>query len=194
MAYIELDDFLEYIGSQVPDDEPSVERALNAAQAAINDHCGRTFNPPTNPASPTTKSYVPDDRHVVTIHDLVDDTSLVVVDNGETIDASDYLLEPFNQWTGARPYYRIRRLNGCWQWDCYGRPTISITSPRWGWAAVPAEVVEATAILAKDLVHLRENRFGVAGFGEFGVIRVRDNPHVTMLLKPYLHPSKIGIA
>jgi hypothetical protein len=70
---------------------------------------------------------------------------------------------------------------------------VSVTSTRWGWAAIPPEVVEATAILAKDLAHVRTNRFGTAGFGEFGVIRVRDNPHVILLLANLHHPMAVGV-
>lgn len=193
MAYVDPTEFQEYVGSDLAADEEAIARCLAAAEAAVNDHCGRTFDPPVTPAAPLTKLYVRDDCDLVTIHDLVDATSLVIVDNGTTLDADDYQLEPFNQWTGARPYYRIRRIRGWWS-ECRGGATISVTSPRWGWASIPPEVVQATFLLAKDLVHLRDNRFGVAGFGEFGAIRVRDNPHVTMLLKSLVHPSKIGIA
>lgn len=191
MAYLDLDEFAAYIGSERSDDEDALERSLAAAEAAIDDHCGRTFSPPAT--DPITKTYAPGCNARVLIHDLVDTTSLVVSDNGTTLAADAFQLEPLQQWVGARPYYQIRRLTGCWYAD-RGRPTLSITSPRWGWASVPPEVVEATAVLAKDLVHLRDNRFGVAGFGEYGAIRVRDNPHVKMLLAPFRHPSTIGIA
>lgn len=191
MSYVNPDDFLAYVGSTVSADEDIITRDLAAAEARVDEYCGRSFAAPSGSA---TKTYVPDNANVVTIHDLVDATNIVVADNGATLDADDFQLEPLQQWAGARTYYRIRRLNGWWyQFGC-GRPTISVTSARWGWASVPAEVTEAVFLLGKDLVHLRENRFGVAGFGEFGAVRVRDNPHVKMLLDPYRHPSKIGIA
>lgn len=55
-----------------------------------------------------------------------------------------------------------------------------------GWSAVPGPVKQATLIVAADLLKLREAPFGVAGFGEFGQIRVKDNPRAAALLKPYV--------
>jgi hypothetical protein len=59
----------------------------------------------------------------------------------------------------------------------------------WGWAVRPAPVIEATKILAKDILMQRDTRNGVAAFGEFGSLRVRLNPYVEELLKPFVKES-----
>jgi hypothetical protein len=56
---------------------------------------------------------------------------------------------------------------------------------RWGWSAVPPAVTEATLILAEELAKLKDAPFGVSGWTEFGVMRVRDNPFAARLLNPY---------
>ena len=89
------------------------------------------------------------------------------------------------------PYHTIRRITG--YWTCHGREaSVSVTSTRWGWAAVPPKVKLATLVLAKDYASLRDTRFGVAGFGEFGVVRTRiDNLQVLQLLRGLGHPRTV---
>jgi hypothetical protein len=192
VAYLSLYDFAAYVGSEIVVDEPFLARCLAAAEDAINDHCQRAFDPPT--ATSITRTYVPIEDVVVT-HDFVDTTNLVIANDGTATALSAVQLEPANNvsWSGlARPYCQIRLKDRCWARDG-GRATVSVTSTRWGWPAIPPEVIEATAILAKDLAHVRANRFGTAGFGEFGVIRVRDNPHITLLLADLHHPMAVGV-
>jgi hypothetical protein len=40
-------------------------------------------------------------------------------------------------------------------------------------------------MLAEETFKLKDAPFGVAGFGDFGVVRVRENPAVARLLAPY---------
>jgi hypothetical protein len=193
VTYLSLDDFVTYVGSEIAVDEPFLARCLATAEDAVNDHCGRSFDPPT--ATSITRRYVPVYDVVIT-DDFVDTTDLVIADNGSTVALSAVQLEPVNNRSASgltSPYCKIRRPGSRWQTD-RGRATVEVTSTRWGWPAVPPQVVEATAILAKDVAHIRQNRFGTAGFGEFGVIRVRDNPHVEMLLAGLKHPAGWGIA
>lgn len=192
MAYLSLADFTVYVGSEIAADEQFLARCLATAEDAVNDHCQRSFDPPA--VTSITRTYVPIEDVVVT-HDFVDSTNLVIANDGVATALSTVQLEPVNttSWAGlSRPYCQIRLKDGCWTRDG-GRATVSVTSTRWGWAAIPPEVVEATAILAKDLAHVRTNRFGTAGFGEFGVIRVRDNPHVILLLANLHHPMAVGV-
>ena len=59
---------------------------------------------------------------------------------------------------------------------------------RWGWPAIPAPVKQAAFLVSAEQWKLKDAPFGVAGFGEFGAIRVRLNPMVTTLLGPYRRP------
>jgi hypothetical protein len=64
---------------------------------------------------------------------------------------------------------------------------------QWGWAAVPDSVKQATKILAAEIFRLKDAPLGVAGFNDFGPVRVREVPQVSMLLKRYRHPSRAAI-
>jgi hypothetical protein len=62
-----------------------------------------------------------------------------------------------------------------------------------GWPAVPLNVKEATLIQAADTFRSKDAPFGVAGFGEFGVVRVGPNLRVQSLLRRYINPSRVGV-
>ena len=184
MAYVSLFDFKSYIRNELDStDDTMLQAGLNAAEASINEMCGRSFDVA---GGASVRVFVPESQSLVVIDDAT--TVTLVQENGATIDASGYQLEPLN---GRRPsgkvvpYDQIRRIYGTWYQDTDRRATISVTGT-WGWAATPAEVIEATKILAKDILHQRDNRSGVAGFGEFGSVRVRQNPYVAELVSPYI--------
>jgi hypothetical protein len=46
-------------------------------------------------------------------------------------------------------------------------------------------VKQAALIAATDLFKLKDAPYGVAGFGEFGAVRIQDNLRVASLLAPY---------
>ena len=50
---------------------------------------------------------------------------------------------------------------------------------------VPTNVKVACIYTALETFKLKGAPFGVAGFGEFGPIRVRDNPRVMAMIEPY---------
>lgn len=197
MAYATAAEFKAYVGG---DDDVTVnddwlEDVQAAAEDSINDHCGRNFNVVDAAADPTSRSYPPRGDLVI-VHDIANTTGLTVANDGATVASTDYQLEPLNGLNAAGatvPYHQIRLINSCWTHDGK-RATVTVTTDQWGWPSVPDQVKQATLILGKDIAHIRQNRFGVAGFGEFGVVRVRDNPHVAQLLSRLRHPRALGIA
>lgn len=195
MAYATAAEFKTYVGgdSDVTITDAWLADVQAAAEDSINDHCGRTFNAPSGGA--TARNYVPRGDLVI-VHDIANSTGLTVTNDGATVASTDYQLEPLNNLNAAGatvPFHQIRLIDSCWSHDGK-RATVTVTTDQWGWAAVPDQVKQATLILGKDIAHIRQNRFGVAGFGEFGVVRVRDNPHVAQLLSRLRHPRSIGIA
>lgn len=189
--YIALADANAYVGAETTSSVDVVAAAIAAAENAVDRHCGRRFT--VTAASATTRTYAPTPCVVVT-HDFATTTDLVVSDDGTTVDGSAFQLEPSAvSWDGSSsPWWRIRRTSGAWAVDGERR-TVSVTA-RWGWPAIPAEVVQAALIVTKDLVHARDLRFGVASFGDYGVIRARENPIVADLLAHLRHDSTIGVA
>jgi hypothetical protein len=194
MAYCTLPEFTTYVASEIGADDAYLDDVLSATEDAINDYCGRTFD---TIVGSLTRSYVPS-CDIVEIHDISDTAGATITDNGATVALTDVQFEPVNPalLNGLIvPKSQIRRIHGSWSTPTQNsrQATVSVTSTHWGWAVVPPQVKQATLILGKDVAHLRANRFGVAGFGEFGVVRVRDNPHVEMLLRKLRHPATVGV-
>lgn len=185
-----LPEFTDYARDQVGAvDEGFKQAALDAAESMIQEHCNRAF---FVASSSSARSYTPNGwSEVLRIHDCTQITS--VVDDGNTI--TSYQPEPLNglSWSGeARPYEQLRRTSeGVWTWDD-GTATVVVTA-KWGWAAIPSAVVEAVKITAKDILQQRNNNSGVAGFGDFGAVRVRLNPFVLQLLAPYRRLESYGM-
>lgn len=147
----------------------------------INRHCGRQFNK-TDTASPRLigakdillgVAWVPDfwtttGLEVATLGG--DGTYSIVWGNG------DYQLEPLDGVMDGEPgwpYNRIVPLSRAFPRTL--RPPLRVTA-KWGWTKVPEPVEQAALMLAAETVKLRDAPLGVAGFGEFGVVRVRGNP------------------
>lgn len=71
----------------------------------------------------------------------------------------------------------------------WGPGRVRVTA-RWGWPAVPDDIVEATILLANRLVLRTDSPEGVASSGEWGAIRLsRWDPDVESLIAPYILPG-----
>jgi hypothetical protein len=57
----------------------------------------------------------------------------------------------------------------------------------WGWSAVPTSIKQATIIQAARIFKRNDSPLGVAGFGDFGVMRVSGSidADVRQLIEPY---------
>lgn len=186
MAIVAEADFVAYVGSEIAGNRPDLAASLAAAELAVQHHCRRPFS-----AAATVAAARIFDTHVgavLSIDELVDTTGLIVDNDGTIIAAVDYRLEPIDGlvYGLAAPYTSIRLLDGS-SWAA----EVTVTA-KWGW--VPADVQEACRVLAKDIAALRDTKFGVAGWGEFGVVRMRENPQVVALLAPYVRWDRAGIA
>ena len=188
MAYVTLQTFKTYIENERTGtaNDDRLQAALDAAHQGIDDFLGRAM---VVASGSTTRSYAPDGDELLTIHDCT--TITAVTENGVTLTAGTmYQAEPLNNLTesGATwPYWQLRRLNGYgWYTNpaSYGAVTVTVTGT-FGWAAIPTPVVEACKMLAKDIAAARELRGDVAGFGEYGVVRIRQSPQISGLLAPY---------
>ena len=192
-SYVLIDEFSEYIRDQVAaSDDTVIQAALNSAEEMIEEFCARSF---VVASASSARSYSPDAQwsDILRIHDC---TSIVsVVENGTTLTAGTYQAEPLNQlsWSGqARPINQLRRYGSTWYHN-YGQSTVVVTAT-WGWSFTPSAVKDSTKIIAKDILQQRNNNSGVAGFGEYGSIRVRMNPIAIDLLKPLKRVEAFGVA
>jgi len=175
-----------------PTDPPTavVQAGIDAAEEAIGDELARYIAVASGTA--TVRLYVPDSgSSILRIHDCVAITS--VTDDGSLLTASTYQAEPVTVWSGAaEPYTQVRLLGGTFT-SANGEATISVVAD-WGWAALPFRYVEAVKILSADIIDQKDIRNGVAGFADFGAVRVRENATVVKLLARLRRAESWGIA
>jgi len=183
-------------------DDVRIEDSINAASRGIDHHCKRHF---WQTAAGTTRVFDACDWWELYIDDVVTVTAVKTDENADgtfetTWAASDYQLlplnpaaapelEPFNQIiavAGRRfpPAYTTNRRAGL----------VQVTAT-WGWPAIPEAVSEACRLITNRLVKRPGSPEGVAGFDEFGTIRIssRDDPDAVRLLDHYWDPAKVGV-
>lgn len=175
-----------------------LERAINASSRAIDRYCGRRF---WLDAAVATRTYRPDSGSSTYVDDIGTTTGLVIKTGTDgttfptTWASTDYVLEPRNagivgsgSTADAYAYWEIVAIAGrTFSLHAY-RPTLQVTA-RFGWSAVPPDVTEACIIKSASLFKRKDAPFGVAGFDQFGAVRVgRTDPGVMELLAPFRHP------
>lgn len=179
-------------------DQTMIEKAVGATSRAIDRYCGRRF---WRDPVPVTRLFDADHPHTLIVPDIAAAEGVVVeLDTGQdgsfasTLDAADYQLLPLNAAAdgGAYSWWRITLVGGLrFQRPCRGRPGVRVTAT-WGWSQIPDEVVEAAVIKAVALFKSKDAPFGIAGFNDFGSVRIsREDPRVMTLLAPYMLP-KVG--
>lgn len=180
------------------------ERAVNAASRAIDRFCGRHFWTPTGTS---TRVYRPDDPWTAWVDDIASTSGLVIKTDTSgdgswvtTWDSGDYQLEPLNQGVAAGgdtadayAWWRVEAIDDKSFPLSDGAVTLQVTA-RFGWSAVPVDVAEACLLKAARLYKRRDSAQGVAGFGDFGVVRISNrDSDVAELLGPYrkLHAGAV---
>lgn len=180
--------------------DPVFGSAILATSREIDQWCGRHFYKITE-----ARTLVPHDPWCLKLgefNDLVSITTLKTDASGDgtfetTWQTSDYQLltasgspNP-NAGPEPKPYGQIRAIGAQTfpRFYSYGlgqrTDRVEVTGT-WGWPQVPVDIREACKLLAVEAGKLlREAPFGVAGFGEFGVVRVRDNRKAMGYLAPY---------
>jgi hypothetical protein len=171
-------------------DDDELNGALLSASVGINDFCDRQFNVAS---AASARVYRPEHGCLVKVDDFHTTAGLVVkTDDDEdgtfetTWTSTDFELEPLNgvvAGTSGWPYWKIRAVETL-RFPSVRRSSVQVTAV-WGWVAVPKPVYQACLILASETFKLKDAPFGVAGFGEFGAVRVKDNPMAARKLMPY---------
>lgn len=190
--YITAAELAVYVGIGDTVDDATLQHVVDAVSRGIDGYCGRQFQQTTTASA---RRYRPASRWLV---DAVDEfhtaTGLIVKtdddDDGtfETTWAStDFELAPIDGVVGGVagwPFNEIVAVESR-SFPCTRRTSVEVTA-QWGWAAVPSDVVEAAYIQGNRVFKRRGSPEGVAGFGEFGVVRVvRLDPDVQAMLNTY---------
>lgn len=175
------------------DDDFEIHGACFSASRWVEQYCERVFWRSQSEA----RTFVPTGAYSLDLPEFNDVVSVSAIATDATGDgtfetswvSTDWQLLPYNtSGPEAKPYTSVKAVG------TKTFPSSSTVLARddrvqitgiWGWPAVPYAVREATLVLAADHYKLKDAPFGVAGFGEFGSIRVRANPRVASLLDPY---------
>jgi hypothetical protein len=187
------------IGPDDTADDARLTAALDAASRGIERACRRQFN---DSGAVSVRLVDVDQGRPCTldIDDVSTDAGLIVETDphgdgtyAEVWDPGAYDLVPRGgvvDGVPGWPYWQVhalgaRRFSTAAAWSTSRRPAPVRVTARWGWAEVPAPIGEACLLVAAETAKLRDAPFGVAGFGEWGMIRVRENPFAAAMVAPY---------
>lgn len=179
--------------------DPKLETAIAAASRQIDGHTGRRF---WQDATVVDRQYFPSSTVYVEVDDISTTTGLVVkIDTNDdgtfaqtlTI-TTNYIVAPVNapDMVPVQPYTQIRLVDrgvsAFPNWGS-GRPSVQVTA-KFGWPAIPDDVVKACLVQAVMLFKSSEAPFGAVqlGFDQSGVQRMsgRLHPVAVGLLEPYV--------
>ncbi len=195
-VYASVEALKSRLGITDTSDDFELQAAVRAASISVEQYCGRTFW--RTPAG-TVRTFQPDaNGYTLTFppfNDLVSVSIFATDDKGDntystTWAATEYQLMPFDAGTKPvpEPYTSVRavgtRVFPIFFSILQRLDPVKITGV-FGWPTVPPDVQQATMILASEIFKLKDAPFGVAGFGDFGVVRIKTNPMVAYLLDPY---------
>jgi hypothetical protein len=200
MAYPTVDQFRTWANITDTGDDNVLAEKLTGAIREVERHCGRRF---VQDSVVSAQVFYATDRYVLALdagYDISTATGLIVkTDEGDdgtyettwTI-STDFVLEPLNgrgrDGSTGWPYTKVVAVGSRYFPIWSRRPSVQVTA-KWGWETTPAPVVDAVLLVAAESWKLKEAPLGVTGFGDFGVVRVRDNPIVARKLAGFAHPD-----
>jgi hypothetical protein len=178
--YISSSDLKTTLGITVATYDTDIATAVAAASRGIDGATNRRFWADTGTAN--VRYYQGSETsRTLTIDDLVSVTELATDTSGDNtfadvlVNNTDFTLEPLNAAAEnpARPYTLVRlHVGSSAYWPIYPR-SVRITG-KFGWPAVPSEIVRATTILATKLFKRQESPFGIvtAGVDDITAMRI----------------------
>lgn len=201
--YCTAEELKDRLGITDTADDSQVILACQAAARWIEGATGRYFW-----RGADTRTYVPESIWALTVDDLVSVTTLKTDADGDGVfeqawaAGTDFELSLGASYnTGAsgeqRPYTRINAVSGSklfpFTWPFTRQDRIQVAGV-FGWPAIPPAIRQASMQLAAEYFKLKDAPFGVAGFGDFGVVSVRSSPQIYALLQPYVRGArKVGV-
>jgi hypothetical protein len=175
-------------------DDNLLETAIESASRMIDGYAMRNFYQ----SGTATRIFQAEDQLFVQIDDLASDDIVLetstAADNifDVTWSETDYQLEPLNaNLDGIEWAYSRIRATGDYVFPTlsafYGQQALVRITGVFGWPAVPKAINQATVIQAMRHYKRLDSPLGVAGFGDFGVVRVSRflDPDVEQLVQPY---------
>lgn len=186
MSNLLLEDFKLYIGVNRGDDiadDDTLQAAIDAGEEAINSELGRILIAVDDDTVASAREYqVGIGDRWLAIHDCAEVVSVSGA-NTESLNSTfkAYPLGHLDDTGDYRPYDRLRHYTGWFGDNYWGIVTVV---GKWGWASLPSRAFMGSKLLAKDIVDNATVKFGVAGFAEYGAVRVRENAVVARMIDP----------
>ena len=174
-------------------DDDFLNLAIDSAEQAIDDLCGRVF---TAAGSASARTYratpylaVTDDVSTLTGLVVKTDTAADGVFD-QTWASTDYQVEPLNNLTKCRAVFNLRAV-GDYTFPVYGDGLAAVeVTAKWGWPSVPDAVKQSALMYASRLYGRKASPMGVIGVGDFGPVRIsRSDPDIAHLLMDYRRPG-----
>lgn len=198
--YVELEQLKSTLSLQEGFADLDIRRAIRAASRGVDNECGRRFYPDEDALQ--VRYYDAIGGELVLLDDLIELTEVATDASGAgaftdvwTLN-TDFVLGPAAADGATVPFESLRlHPYGEHRFPTQFPRAVRVTG-RFGWVTVPAEVEQATVILANRLLkRAREAPFAVAGMGFDGAaVRIaREDPDVRFLIGPYVKTG-LGLA
>lgn len=185
-----------YLGISVSTYDTMLEAVINAASRSIDTYCGRRF---WIDGSVVTRTFHGNGTTLLDLPDGIATVTGLVVKTDTAADgtfattwaATDYQLLPVNApyaFPEAEPWTQIQAIGSLtFLAGVQAHPNAVQITAKWGWPASPDPVIQACLIKASRLFHRKDSPQGVAGFGDFGPVRLSraEDGDVVNLLDPY---------
>jgi hypothetical protein len=167
--YITVAQAADYLRIADSFDDAELAGWVTSASRAIDKKTNRQFGQLAAPAARTyrrTPFYDPTTGlWVLEIDDVQDSTGLLV--NGTPYASSGVTLLPDNAPADGVPWERIGFVT--WPYPSYpGLPMSNVLTARWGWTAVPSQVVAAVKLQCSRWHARRDSPYGIAGSPDQG--------------------------
>lgn len=191
--YVAASELKAYIGLTLVTTDDQIAAACTAASREVDGHCRRRFYAD---AAASARLFYRVDNHSARIDDCIAGSiTSVQFDTGtdqtwaKTLTSAEWLPLPLNGVGDSGEPWPVTKIRTAGELliptdTTANMPTVKVTA-RWGWPSVPQPVKQATLILAAEIYKLREAPFGVAGFDQYGAVRIRSLPQVERMLAPY---------
>lgn len=171
-------------------DDTLLENCINASARLIDGYANRYFYN----AGTATRIFAAESALVCQTDDIAGtavtlktaSTDVKVYDI--TWDVTDYQMEPLNGRSDGQSwvYTRFRAVGDYLFPTLDDQAWVQVTAV-WGWTAVPPQITQANILQAARLFKRYDSPLGVAGFGDFGAVRVSRalDPDVAQLVDPF---------